>query len=210
MRKFTEAKNILWDFDGVILDSMSVRDYGFMEVLKEYPNEKVNILMDYHRANGGLSRYVKFRYFFETILNRSISVTDINHLADRFSTIMRNELPQKKYLIEDTICFIRNNYTTYNMHIVSGSDEKELLFLSNELGIHNYFISIHGSPTPKNKLVENLLTEYSYEKNETILIGDSINDKVSADLNNISFFGYNNETLKSDYPNSFYIEKFII
>ena len=27
-------KTILWDFDGVILDSMEVRDFGFREIFK--------------------------------------------------------------------------------------------------------------------------------------------------------------------------------
>ncbi|EIB46266.1 hypothetical protein cje146_07665 [Campylobacter jejuni subsp. jejuni 2008-894] len=28
-------KNILWDFDGVIVDSLTIRDYGFREILKK-------------------------------------------------------------------------------------------------------------------------------------------------------------------------------
>ena len=29
-------KTILWDFDGVILDSMKIRDWGFEEVFKNF------------------------------------------------------------------------------------------------------------------------------------------------------------------------------
>ena len=32
-------KNILFDFDGVILDSMPVRDFGFREIFKEFDKE---------------------------------------------------------------------------------------------------------------------------------------------------------------------------
>ena len=62
------VKTILWDFDGVILDSMKIRDWGFKEILKKFNKEDVKSLLKYHRENGGLSRYVKIRYFFEILL----------------------------------------------------------------------------------------------------------------------------------------------
>ena len=31
-----DIKTILWDFDGVILDSMAVRDWGFKEIFKDF------------------------------------------------------------------------------------------------------------------------------------------------------------------------------
>ena len=63
-----EIKTILWDFDGVILDSMATRDWGFKEIFKDFTEAQVSRLLEYHRINGGLSRYVKIRYFYETIL----------------------------------------------------------------------------------------------------------------------------------------------
>ena len=50
------------------MDSNAVRDRGFKEVLNGYPENEVDALMTFHQDNGGLSRYVKFRYFFEVIL----------------------------------------------------------------------------------------------------------------------------------------------
>ena len=82
------------------------------------------------------------------------------------------------------------------MHIVSGSDGKELNFLCEQLDLATYFSTINGSPTPKNKLVKGLLEEYSYPKNKTCLIGDSINDFEAAEVNQIDFLSYNNEKIK--------------
>ena len=33
-------KTVFWDFDGVILDSMKVRDWGFEEIFKDF-NQKL-------------------------------------------------------------------------------------------------------------------------------------------------------------------------
>ncbi len=199
-------KNILFDFDGVILDSMPIRDYGFKKIFEDFDDDLVDKLLDYHNKNGGLSRYVKIKYFYNELLNKEISEEGINSYADNFSKIMKRELVNKKYLIVDTLEFIENNFKKYNLHVVSGSDEKELQYLSKELGISNYFQSINGSPTHKNQLVKNVLLNNKYLSNETILIGDSINDYEAAEENNLDFYGFNNTAL--DKVSKVYVQKF--
>lgn len=188
-------KIILWDFDGVIMDSMSVRDKGFEIVLQKYPQDQVSLLMEYHRSNGGLSRYNKFRYFFEEIRKESITESEIKVLAEEFSVVMLQNLLDSKLLIEDSLKFIKENYLKYKMHIVSGSDGNELRYICENLGLSKYFISIHGSPTPKKELVAKLLIESTYKKEDTCLIGDSFNDLEAAEVNSIAFYGYNNKEL---------------
>src|SRR5690606_14582405 len=155
MRKFTGKQNILWDFDGVLMDSMPVRNQGFELVLKEFPQQEVAQLMQFHLNNGGLSRYVKFRYFFEKIRNENISEEEVNKWASIFSDIMKSELVNPKLLITDSLNFVKDNYQNYEMHIVSGSDQEELRFLCENMGLSNYFKSINGSPAPKIQLVKN-------------------------------------------------------
>ncbi|MFV8322671.1 HAD family hydrolase [Flavobacterium sp. LB3P21] len=188
-------KTILWDFDGVIMDSMPIRDKGFEIVLKGYPKEQVFLLMEYHRSNGGLSRYNKFRYFFEEIRKESITDAEIKVLADEFSVVMLENLLDSNLLIEDSLKFIMDNYSKYNMHIVSGSDGNELRYICEALGLSKYFISIHGSPTPKKELVKQVMISNNYNKVEICLIGDSFNDFEAAEANNILFYGYNNKKL---------------
>ncbi len=189
-------KTIFWDFDGVILDSMPIRDYGFAKIFEEFDKELIDKLLEYHTLNGGLSRYVKIRYFYNTLLGVEINDEKVQELADKFSIIMKSELTNKKYLIRETVEFIEKNYKNYNFHIVSGSDGKELNYLCNELGLSKYFKTIEGSPTPKDDLVKNILEKHNYNSKECILIGDSINDYEAANVNGIKFYGYNNRELE--------------
>ena len=169
-------KTVFWDFDGVILDSMKVRDWGFREIFKKYAESEVELLIQYHRKNGGLSRYVKIKYFYDKILNKPITNDQIQEYANNFSILMKEKLIDPSNLIQDSLDFIKVEHNNYQFHIVSGSDQEELRYLCKELKINSFFISIHGSPTPKKQLVRNLLKEYSYQTEETCLIGDSIND----------------------------------
>lgn len=193
---FDTYQTILWDFDGVILDSVPIRDAGYRHVLKDYPDSQVKKLIKFQQQNGGLSRYVKFRYFYEQILGKEISNEKINVFAAQFSDYMKMRLTDSSLLISDTLNFITNHYSKFNMHIVSGSDQYELRYLCNELKISSYFKSIMGSPTPKKTLVKDILNKENYNPADVVLIGDSINDYDAAKVNNIKFYGYNNQSIK--------------
>ena len=198
-------KNILFDFDGVIIDSMPTKTEGFRKIFSDFEPEAVQKILDYNNLNGGLSRYVKIRYFFEEILSSSIEENEVLRYADDFSKIVKKELTNKELLIAEVVDFLQRNHKNYRLHIVSGADEKELQYLCKELGVDQYFLSIHGSPTHKNDLVKQLLEKHKYDLSETILIGDSINDHEAAEVNKIGFYGYNNPDLKAVTAN--YLEK---
>ena len=192
-----KLSTVFWDFDGVILDSMSVKDFGFKKIFEKFGKKSVDRFLEYHTLNGGLSRYVKIRYFYNTILDIDISDEKIQELANKFSSIIKMELINKKYIIDETLEFIEKNYKKYNFHIVSGSDEKELNYLCKKLELTKYFKTIEGSPTIKSELVKNILEKYNYSSNKCILIGDSINDYEAATTNGIKFYGYNNKKLEN-------------
>lgn len=186
---------VFWDFDGVILNSNAVRDRGFEEVLKAYPADEVAALMAFHQANGGLSRYVKFRYFFEEVRGETITEEEVKNWAQRFSLIMKKLLPNPELLIQETVAFIKSVHGQLPQYIVSGSDQEELRFLCGQLGIDQFFNRIHGSPTPKTKWVETILQEEQHDPAKCILVGDSVNDREAAFDNQLHFMGYNNPGL---------------
>lgn len=196
MERFKNKQNIIWDFDGVLIDSHEVREKGFRDVLSDFPEDEVELLLQYHRKNGGLSRYVKFEYFFRNIKNENLTGEQLSKYAEDFSEIMRELLIHKEILIKDSLEFVKANYQKFRMHIVSGSDGKELRFLCDKLGISGFFVSIEGSPKPKIELVRELLEKFEYSAQETLLIGDSINDFEAARESDVDFYGYNNLELE--------------
>lgn len=198
-------KNIIFDFDGVILDSVPTKTEGFKKLFQDFQIELVDKLIEHHIQNGGISRYKKIKYFFNEILNQEISEDEILSYASKYSEITKEELTNSKYIIDDTISFIKQNYKKYNMHIASGADEKDLKYICDRLDLTKYFISISGSPIIKSEIVKKILLTNQYKNEETILIGDSINDYDAAEENKIQFYGYNNYNLKKfKYIESFY------
>ena len=89
-------KNIIWDFDGVIINSEKVRQKGFIRSLEPYGDKwAIEKLLEYHRLNGGLSRYNKIQYFFSDILNKTISEEIFQNILKVFNDLMLIELKNK-------------------------------------------------------------------------------------------------------------------
>jgi phosphoglycolate phosphatase-like HAD superfamily hydrolase len=187
---------IIWDFDGVILDSMEIKGRGFAKLFKGYKDSDINKIVRYHYENGGISRFEKIKYFFKVILNEEISENQINVLATRFSKIIENEVYDENNLISETVDFIKLNFNQYNFHIISGCEHNELLQICEHFNLDKYFISINGSPTLKTLLLKTLLDKYCYLKVETVFIGDSGSDYKAAKDNDINFFGFRNPKLR--------------
>jgi phosphoglycolate phosphatase-like HAD superfamily hydrolase len=187
---------ILFDFDGVVLDSVPLKEKGFQLLFQDFSSDKVELLLNYHKDNGGISRFKKIRWFYEEVLNEKISEERVNELAEKFSNIVRPLLFNKNLLFEDTVSFIEGHYKKYEMHVVSGAEERELRDLCDFLEISKYFVTITGSPTPKEKLIEKLQQKFKFKLENLCLIGDSFNDFEAAQNSNIVFFAYNNLTLQ--------------
>ncbi len=61
---------LVFDCDGVVLDSNRVKTEAFRIAAGLWGAEPASALVAYHVANGGISRYVKFAHFLDQILPR--------------------------------------------------------------------------------------------------------------------------------------------
>ena len=122
MNQKEKIKVIFFDFDGVILDSLKIREKGFREIFVDFKRKDVDELITFHRVNGGLSRFVKIQYFFKNILDMNLDENSLHIYAEKYSMIMRNELGNKKYLIIESLSFIKKYHRKLKLHIRSGSE----------------------------------------------------------------------------------------
>ena len=59
---------VFFDFDGVIPDSVYVKTKPFAKIFRHYGPEVEQAVVDHHLANGGVSRFEKFEYYYTHIL----------------------------------------------------------------------------------------------------------------------------------------------
>lgn len=193
-------KQLLFDFDGVIMDSVPLKGEGFRYIFRKFPTKAQNELLNYHQVNGGVSRYDKIRYFFSDIVKQGFSEDDVQAYAAEFSQFITAQLYKSDLIITEVVQFIQQNYQRYDMAIVSASDQEELRGICRHHGFDQYFFDILGSPKLKKDNIASVLLQHDYAKQATALIGDSPADKAAADANHIHFIGFNNAELKQQTP----------
>lgn len=174
-------KALLFDFDGVILESAGIKTAAYRKLLEEkYPSDKVDNFMDYHAANVGISRYVKIQYFYKQILGIRLTEGEKKELTDKFSKIVFNEILQASF-IKGMPGFLEENYKKLPLFVVTGTPIEEVNLIIKKRKLNIYFKEIHGSPSNKGEIINDILSRYKWNPGEVIFFGDAQSDLRAAE-----------------------------
>lgn len=178
-------KTLVFDCDGVILNSNNIKTEAFYHAAKIYGHEAAQELKNYHVKNGGISRYRKFEYFLTEILGEEAQQKKLNKLLDRFSRKVKDDL----FIcdIAGGIKQLKKRTPHANWLIVSGGDQNELRSVFAGRDLNKYFDGgVFGSPDTKETILNNEinLKNIAYP---ALFIGDSKYDYTAARAVNIDF-----------------------
>ena len=171
-------KAIIFDFDGVIIESFDIKTRAFRELFKIYPLH-VEDIVEYHKQNGGVSRYKKFEYIHSNILKKPLDEATIKELGEKFSELVIEEVKKCPY-VPGVLDFIRERSKNSRLFIASGTPEDELRTIVEARGLSGYFKGIHGSPATKSEIIMQILKSEKLKREEVIFIGDTITDHREA------------------------------
>lgn len=179
-------KAIIFDFDGVIVESAGIKTKAFKKLFElEYP-EKVDTIVDYHKRNMGISRFVKFRHIYENILKLPLTSAQEEKLGRTFSEIIFDEIIWAPF-VRGAKEFIVRNQRKYAMFIVSGTPSGELQDILECRKIKNLFKEIHGTPQLKPDIICGILKRHSWRKEEVAFVGDAESDMRAAEVTGVHF-----------------------
>lgn len=178
-------KAIIWDIDGVILESAEIKTKAFEILFADYPDELSEII-SYHQENGGISRYVKFKYIYEKILGKNLSAEEEAELGEKFSKIALTQVLKAPF-VPGAIEFLSQNKNRYLFFVASGTPEDELKDILNHHQLTPFFLEIHGAPTTKADIIEDILYRYELQRQETVFVGDAESDRLAAEKTSILF-----------------------
>lgn len=175
---------LLFDCDGVILDSNALKTQAFRAVGEQFGPDAARALVDYHLAHGGVSRYRKFEYLLSEILGEAPDADRVASLAADYGAAVRRGLLE--CAVAPGLEQLRVRTREYRWCIVSGGDQAELRDVFAVRGLDYMFDGgIHGSPTPKADLLEALSASIDVER--SVFLGDSEYDHACARQQRIRF-----------------------
>ena len=179
---------ILFDFDGVLAECMNVKTEAFTELYQPYGKDVVAKVVDHHITNGGISRYVKFRYYHENFLNQKITDEEVNDLAQQFSDLVVKKVIKSPW-VSGSKDLLDRNYEKIDMYVISGTPQIELRKIVKERNMDHYFKGVYGSPDTKPVISHRIISKYNYNSKKVVYIGDSYSDYENAIEVNIPFIG---------------------
>ena len=109
-------KGIIFDFDGVIAESVQVKTEAFAALYAPYGPDIIKKVVDHHAANGGMSRFKKIKLYHKSYLNKIITDREITELANQFSKMVINKVIASPY-VPGALEFIQSSYKKYKLFI---------------------------------------------------------------------------------------------
>ena len=185
-------KNIFFDFDGVIAESVSAKTDAFEEMYLPYGKNVAAKVVEYHKLHGGISRYEKFKYFHKEFLNEVIDQEKVNELAIQFSNIVLDKVINSDEVLGASY-FIEKYHTKFQFWIITGTPTREIELIAEKRKLTNFFIGLHGSPNNKRYWTENLIKKHNLKRDEIIFLGDATTDMDAANFSKIHFALRENE-----------------
>ena len=179
---------LIFDCDGVILESMDVKTRAFERIGNDFGKEMGERLAMYHAINGGVSRYEKFEWLYRMVYGRSITPDESAVLNGRFVDYALEEIATSP-LVAGTCDVLERWQGRVPMYVASGAPQEELVFLLEKRGLGHYFNGIYGSPPSKGPLLLKILQETGSPPEETLMIGDSAYDLRAAEQAGTLFYG---------------------
>lgn len=178
---------ILFDFDGVILESVDLKARAFRRLFRSHPHFQDGIVR-LHLENGGMSRYQKFRLIYEEMLHLPLSEVEMARLDQQYSAIVLEEIDDCPYVL-GARDFVERRAGEYPLFIVSGTPEAELRAIVTRRGLAPFFVGVYGSPSSKSVLLERILQQIGHPPENLLFIGDALQDYHAAREVGVSFIG---------------------
>lgn len=181
-------KGIIYDFDGVICDSVNVKTEAFGALYESYGAEVQKQVVQYHLEHGGISRFEKIRYYQDTILGKPITEEKVLELADKFASLVKEKVISSPY-IQYADRFIEKHSRNLHQYICTGTPEYEILEITDRKGIKDFFTGIYGAPKRKTQIIQEILSETGLQPSDFIYLGDAITDYEAAGAFAMPFIG---------------------
>lgn len=196
-------KAIVLDFDGVVLESASIKTNAFAEVVKGYPKPQAEAFVEYHKNHMGVSRHVKFQYFIEEILKQSYTVEKGQKFSNKFAEIVFKRVMECSF-VPGAKEFLERNYKKYDLYIASGTPEEELKQIVRGRGLDRFFRKYYGTPMKKEEIVEDICEKNGYRKEQMCFVGDAVTDKEAAYHTGLQFIARKTDDNQRDFQDILY------
>lgn len=196
----SQARLVLWDFDGVVKESLSVKTEAFVQLFASYGENVAAQVRAHHEANGGMSRFDKIPIYLR-YAGEEPTQARVGALCGRFSRLVRQGVIDSPW-VPGAERYLRTNPYRQVFAVVSATPQEELEDILRALDLRGCFADVLGAPTSKSEAIRRVLSRHGIRPEDSLMVGDARADLDAARANGVPFLLRRHETnegLFADY-----------
>jgi phosphoglycolate phosphatase-like HAD superfamily hydrolase len=191
-------KVLAFDFDGVILESVAIKDQAVFVLFQNATLEERRRVLELHRKTPGINRRDRITLLLTEGLGREAPQEVVGALLDRFAKLVWHGLMSCTEVrgIRDFL----KTMADIPCYVVSASPEEELLVVAEQRNLSRYFVDLLGTPPPKSELLRLIMTREGVPAESILFIGDKISDFKAARNVGTHFIGRRCPENTTEFP----------
>jgi HAD superfamily hydrolase (TIGR01549 family) len=180
-------KAIVLDFDGVIVQSVGIKEQAFEKLFKGYA--QYDKIIRFCHSHNDLIRFEKFKYVFQEILGKKYTARIHRELSREFSKVVVQQVIDCPAVAgaEEFLKYFKKNNTA--LYLATMNPRKEIIRILKARKLFKYFKRIYSWPWRKMDAIEDILKKNRLKRPQMVFIGDSLEDFKAAQQARVAFIG---------------------
>lgn len=189
---------VVFDFDGTLVDSNSIKRQAFFEVAGTFRNGTEMM----ERILGGAADRDRY-WVFDEFARGLPGEADPAELAERYTRICQERIAAAPEILGARACLERLRSEGKHLFLNSATPAGPLANLVRLRHLECLFEAIYGAPAAKHENLAAIRARHRYAPEEMLVVGDGESDRVSAEMTGCHFVAVenadNNFTLEAPY-----------
>lgn len=184
----TPCHAFIFDFDGVLADSVEVKTRAFEALYAPHGPEVAAAVVRHHREHGGMPRREKFRHYEAALLQSPAGEAKLDRLCEAFSRLVLDGVVAAPE-IPGATDFLRRWHGRVPLFVDSATPDAELAEILKRRGLDAYFEAVYGSNRSKAENLAAILAAGGFAPEKTLFFGDALSDHAAAQSCGAQFLG---------------------
>ena len=184
------VRAVIFDFDGVIVESNHVKTDAFDQIFSKYP-KYTDRMLSFHRKFQSKPRMEKFSHFAGELMGLTGEAYEAERqqMGKSFSKLVKEKVINCPEVFGAT-ALLHEFKKKIPLFVSSHTPEEELREIIRARNLFDFFSGIFGNPpTPKKDAIKRVLEEKKLHPKEVVFIGDAFTDYEAAVACGLNYIG---------------------
>ena len=178
---------LVLDFDGVVVESVELKDRAFGELFRDTHPDRVEELVRFQAQIAGRSRYERFPLIYD-YLGLPFPEGESARLDQRLSELLFEAVALCPF-VPGAPELIEKRSSDLPIYIASATPEEEVRRLVEARGLTPFVRAAYGAPVRKADNLVRIAREEGCDADRMLFVGDSATDERAANEAGVRFVG---------------------